>query len=503
MSPEIPGWSPALERSFKEVLYRFLEEVQATKAALYLMASDGSYVLVTQYGFGKRDLLAAQHRPGEPLVELVRELRSVARAFNDPAEIPDLLPYLEGAGTARILVAPLFGASSILGFVDVRDKGRRREFGSDDLVRASRIAGDLLDLIRRVHLYPELEEEAPAPAPLPGPPGSEPTTLPDGTVLDEEALASLLRNAAGLAVAACRHTLAVTLASGGSAETAVFGVGEPGAEEIEAIKTHQVQHLRRLGHLVGNGEEWTVTVRQIPGASAGGSRGVIATSVLQGRRDWALVASVVGEVVEQVEAQLTGLVEMAGHLASECELRFARRLAIRRIVATDSGAPEALIQHSEAVSRLAWAIARVLRLPARDAEDAALAGYLHDMGMKEIVTGSRYRNPSPGAEERQLYRRHVQAGEKLLNELGLPRLANVVRHHHERWDGTGYPDRLSGESIPLLSRIVHVAEVYDVLVSSSSYRKPVPRERALAILKAAAGHQFDPRILTALERVVA
>ena len=81
--------------------------------------------------------------------------------------------------------------------------------------------------------------------------------------------------------------------------------------------------------------------------------------------------------MEQVEAQLTGLAEMAGHLASECELRFARRLAIRRIVATDSGAPEALVQHSEAVSRLAWAIARVLRLPTRDAEDAALAGYLH------------------------------------------------------------------------------------------------------------------------------
>ncbi len=502
MNPEIPGWSPALERSFKEVLYRFLEEVQATKAALYLLASDGSYVLVTQYGFGKRDLLAAQHRPGEPLVELVRELRSVVRAFNDPTEIPDLLPYLEGAGTARLLVAPLFGASSILGFVDVRDKGRRREFGPDDLGKAARIAADLLDLIRRVHLYPELEEEPlpEPPSPGPSPPEAPP---PDGIVLDEEALATLLRTAAGLAVSACGHTLAVTLASGGTAETVVFGPESPGAEEIEAIKTHQAQHLRRMGHPVGGGGEWAVTLREVPSAAGERVRGVIATSVLHQRRDWALVVSVVGEAVDRVEAQLAGLAEMVEHLAGECELRFARRLAVRRIVTGDAAAPEALVQHCEAVSRLAWSIARALGLSARDTEDAALAGYLHDVGMKEIATGSRYRNPSPGAEERQLYRRHVQAGEKLLAGLGLPRLAGVVRHHHERWDGTGYPDRLAGEAIPLLSRIVHAAEVFDVLVSSSSYRKPVPKERALAILRAAAGHQFDPRVLTALERVVA
>ena len=503
MSPDIPGWSPALERSFKEVLYRFLEEVQATKAALYLVASDGSYVLVTQYGFGRRDLLAAQHRPGEPMVELVRELRSEARAFNDPTEIPDLLPYLEGAGTARVMLVPLFGASSILGFVDVRDKGRRREFLAEDLERAAVISGALLDLVRRAHLYPELEEEEAPPPPVHSSPGVGPTPLAGGTILDVQGLASFLQAAASLALSASRHTLAITVATGETVETVVFSAANVGAGEIEAIKSHQVQHLRRLGHRARGGGDWPVTVRHLPDQTEAGVHGTIATAVLLERRDWALLASVVGEVAGRVEAQLVGLAEVAAHLADECELRFARRLTIRKIVATGSGAPEELVAHSEAVSRLAWAVARVLRLPHGDAEDAALVGYLHDVGMKEIASGARYRNPSPGAEERQLYRRHVQAGEKLLHELGLPRLANIVRHHHERWDGTGYPDRLAGEAIPLLSRIVHAVEVYDVLVSSTSYRKPVPRERALAILKAAAGHQFDPRVLTALERVVA
>jgi HD-GYP domain-containing protein (c-di-GMP phosphodiesterase class II) len=85
---------------------------------------------------------------------------------------------------------------------------------------------------------------------------------------------------------------------------------------------------------------------------------------------------------------------------------------------------------------------------------------------------------------------------------GLEEIASAIRHHHERWDGNGYPDRLARESIPLLSRLVHVAEVFDVLSSPARYRPTVSRERALEIISRTAGHQFDPQVVEALHKVV-
>ena len=128
MGVGVPGWSPGLERSFKEILYRFLEEVQSTKAAFYLLAPDGTYVLMAQYGFGRRDLLAAELHARDPVVLRARDLRTHPHAINHPDEAPELAPFLEGAGTARLLLVPLWEGSRLLGFVDARDKGRKRPF---------------------------------------------------------------------------------------------------------------------------------------------------------------------------------------------------------------------------------------------------------------------------------------------------------------------------------------------------------------------------------------
>ena len=123
-----------------------------------------------------------------------------------------------------------------------------------------------------------------------------------------------------------------------------------------------------------------------------------------------------------------------------------------------------------------------------------------DLGGLESAVGMGdyeqiYKHPSPGTDERNQYRRHVEVGERILRDTGLDRVAAAIRHHHERWDGRGYPDRLSNVSIPFLARMVHVAEVYDVLTGSHSYRRPVGPQRALSIIKSAAGHQFDPEVV--------
>ena len=134
-------------------------------------------------------------------------------------------------------------------------------------------------------------------------------------------------------------------------------------------------------------------------------------------------------------------------------------------------------------------------------EEAALAGLLHDVGMRELDYTRLYRHVSPGEEEQRKYRSHVEVGEKIIEGTGLERIAAAVRHHHERWDGTGYPDRLPGVAIPFLSRLVHVAEVFDVLTAPHSYRPAVGPQRALSIMKTAAGHQFDPEVVDLMARV--
>jgi HD-GYP domain-containing protein (c-di-GMP phosphodiesterase class II) len=93
-------------------------------------------------------------------------------------------------------------------------------------------------------------------------------------------------------------------------------------------------------------------------------------------------------------------------------------------------------------------------------------------------------------------------GERILVGTGLDDVMAAVRHHHERWDGTGYPDRLAREDIPLLARLIHVAEVYDVLTVPGRYRPTVSPDRAFEIIERGKGHQFDPQMVEVLGKVV-
>lgn len=154
--------------------------------------------------------------------------------------------------------------------------------------------------------------------------------------------------------------------------------------------------------------------------------------------------------------------------------------------------------HSERVATLARRIALAAGVPPGAADTIAQAGLLHDLG-KIGIPESVLRKPGPlGDEEWAVMRRHPVVGAQIVSPLEFfADGAVIVRHHHERHDGSGYPDGLRGELIPLGARIVAVADVYDALTSDRPYRPRLARAEVVRHLESAAGETLDAR-LTAL-----
>ncbi|MDQ2982422.1 MAG: diguanylate cyclase [Actinomycetota bacterium] len=153
--------------------------------------------------------------------------------------------------------------------------------------------------------------------------------------------------------------------------------------------------------------------------------------------------------------------------------------------------------HSTRVASLAARVATRLGLDQEEVELTRLAARLHDLG-KLALPEELLRKPGPLTEpERLILERHPQIGFRMLESLGIDPVADWVLHHHERWDGTGYPDRLLGERIPLGARIIFVADAYDAMTSERVYRRPLSPASALEELEHCAGTQFDPEVVAA------
>jgi HD-GYP domain-containing protein (c-di-GMP phosphodiesterase class II) len=154
--------------------------------------------------------------------------------------------------------------------------------------------------------------------------------------------------------------------------------------------------------------------------------------------------------------------------------------------------------HSERVGAWSRRLGDVLGLAPKDAEQVARAGLLHDIGkigVPEAVLGKR---GALDADEWALMRRHPVVGSQIVAPFDfLAAGALVIRHHHERWDGSGYPDGLAGEVIPLGARIVAVADVYDALTSTRPYRPALPHAAAVQHLIAEAGRTLDEHVVAA------
>lgn len=152
--------------------------------------------------------------------------------------------------------------------------------------------------------------------------------------------------------------------------------------------------------------------------------------------------------------------------------------------------------HSQRVSDLAAGLASELRLPASDCTAIHIAGDLHDIGKIGIPDGILLKSGALSAAEREIIQTHPVIGFEILKGVdGLEQVALMVRHHHERFDGQGYPDGLQGDGIPLGARILAIADSYDAMTSNRTYRPVKSPSEALSELWRERGRQFDPYLV--------
>jgi putative nucleotidyltransferase with HDIG domain len=158
--------------------------------------------------------------------------------------------------------------------------------------------------------------------------------------------------------------------------------------------------------------------------------------------------------------------------------------------------------HSETVAALAAAIGAEMGLDESTVDQLALAGLLHDIGKIGIPDGLLQAPRSLTSAEFDTIKSHPALGYSLLEGLGITPIDEWILHHHEDWDGSGYPDRLAGEEIPLGARIVRVADAFEAMTADRPYRVAQPVEYALEELRANVGTQFDAAAVAAAEAYV-
>jgi putative nucleotidyltransferase with HDIG domain len=199
------------------------------------------------------------------------------------------------------------------------------------------------------------------------------------------------------------------------------------------------------------------------------------------------------------ERQATQALAKANDSLERANLSFATAL-----VATLDARDRYTAGHSTAVAMYARDIATRMGLSDEQQELVHLCGLVHDVGKIGLPAGLLEKPGALSLDERRQMEQHSVIGERILSNVeNYEEIASVVRHHHERVDGNGYPDRLVGDEIPLLARIISVADAYNAMTSDRPYRDAMPSRVARLRLAQAVESQFDTSVVAAFEAILA
>jgi hypothetical protein len=549
--------SSAEDRQFREALYLLLEKVRATKAAFYLLEKGGSYRLAAQYGFTRSDRLSERFQRGEPLPATIFEHRE-PRMINDIRQAGRLASLMESSSSARLMTAPLYVSGRIVGFLDIRDKAGREPFVAADVVWVKEVLRLLAIQARSLPEFaggdngdeksdPEgtgsggrevLAEPSGGPPPegggAPNPIGEEGSFLPSSTdrmlqIVRERLKAEVRRSpvVAGPStreLANYRLTLdamlrlpdveAAAISRYGPGAVAVWYAAErPLHPDVEqAIRENADKIFARAAVQFAVPAVRTSHPLTAPAATDPFTRseiGAIQSSVVASSPEEVSIFSLVfrGAGDAQAREKLRSVHLLAKGALAEIRAsdtyREAFRGMVNRFLEPGLRRYSALKAHSFSVGRLARKFAGFLSLSSLETEQLTVAAILHDVGMRELNYEELSTKRNLDVSDVKLIREHPAVGAFLVDEVAWPYpVAPLIRHHHERWDGAGYPDGLAGGQIAFGARLIHICEAFDAMTSQTSYRQVLLVPQALEIITSKAGTQFDPELAPAFRSMI-
>jgi putative nucleotidyltransferase with HDIG domain len=485
------------EQRYREALYALLERSKATRAALYLIEPTGEFRLAAHYGYSPRDMPRLQFGKDDALVRAVNRFRQPF-FLNSPAESEDLGPEMERSRTARLLVAPMYRDGRLSGIIEARDKVAGGRYDAEDLHIASEVTAVLLRLHREIRGHRDSTEDVTVPAEAPNPQieSISPALSQREALLFRGFATALLLDPSVRAVAFSlwlEEAIEVYAAARGPVEDDLLDAVIESAAEIFgriAPGSPRPGQRRARRELLHGGAGPPVRRGDIAAAQSS------AVFSEEGRALFFTLAYSEEPAGERAAAalQVHALVRRAlAETRNAIRYRGAYRSLIRKFLEPGLKKHAALVSHSLAVGRLARRFAARLELPEAAVEQITVAALLHDVGLRELAYDRLSEKRTLSESEYELARDHPAVGALLLSEVEFPYpVGPLVRHHHERYDGAGYPDRLHGEQIPFGSRLIHIVEAYDAMTSSSSYRPTISRAEALDVVVSKAGTQFDP-----------
>ena len=555
--------SSSEDRLFREALYLLLEKVRATKAAFYLLERGGGYRLAAQYGFTRGDQLAERFQRNDPLPTTVFEHRE-PRMINDIRQAGRLASLMESSSSARLMTAPLYVSGRIVGFLDIRDKAGREPFVVDDVVWVKEVLRLLAIRARSLPEYagsdidgeelaaldstgsgnrgkPVQEEPGGPSAPAfdrNGPSEEEGGFLPSSTDRMLQVVRERLRAGAEISrtppgppgpsareVSYYRVTLEAMLRlpdvevaaiSRYSPESVAvwYGSERPLQADVEqALRENADKVFARTSPRFPASVIRTSLPLMAPASSSPAlSRseiGAIQSSVLVSGPDEVSLLSFVfrgageSEAREKLRSVHLLVKTTLGEVRGSESYREAFRGLVNRFLEPGLRRYSALKAHSFSVGRLARKFAGFLSLSALETEQLTVAAILHDVGLRELKYEELSTKRNLDVSDVKLIREHPAVGALLVGEIAWPYpLAPLIRQHHERWDGAGYPDGLAGSQIAFGARIIHVCEAFDAMTSQTSYRQVLLLPQALEIITSKAGTQFDPELAPAFRTMI-
>lgn len=510
-----------------------------SRGRCYIMNASGAYGLAASYGFPSRSGPEEGLEPGHPLIEWVQRHRQPT-LINSPQDAGVLEETMERDRYARCLTAPIYSGSRLVGILELQNKQNGAPFDGEDISAAGRLVGHIeallleRDDISVGEPEPMAQEDRDAlfldSLPDPAPPVARASFSSAGS----------LRSGSSAAVPSAGRAAPGASVTGGASELsrreALVLKGFTNAlllsPEIDAvIFSHWTGKNADL--FIGSRRPFSPAGREVllrnlesallsvvPGGPVPGEKifhvefpfgrsageihepGGVQTSVIFSGESTLLLSLVFPRppvlTPEAALKETHRLVRAAILQVREAE-RYHRayRSLVPYLIEPGTREFPQLKMHSLGVASLCRRFAAALRLPAETVEQFTVAGLLHDIGLKDLaIPYERISGRRPlDAQELSVVRQHAAVGSSLLSRIEWPyEIALIVRHHHERFDGAGYPDRLVGDRIPLGSRVVAIAEAYDAMVSPQSYRAPISREKALDIIRLKGGTQFDPEL---------